>query len=356
MIDTISVISPDISESLVLELEKYMLRKQAIHNGIIVYSFDTIPYQGSYTNKINIVVSREKYIYDDINKIARKVKCNPYIRLEGSLHKYFLGHNCFGGSDNLYQLFYRMLKNIEKDLNLKNNLPVWHKWIVRRIDYAKIYSVGNQSNVLSYFHSLRNVTYPRGKVSYYAGESLYRGGRTTSIKIYNKYAEYLKHDYKIWKKNNPEKAELIKNKCSDIIRIEVEIKNNKFKYDYNKDITIKEVKISYLEKVYKEELRRLLNEGENMRKELKNNHHVRLYLQNKLCTREFNVLYGFYNDLCLNGYDIVRNSTSKTTFYRNIKKLKDYGINYRNNDIAIVDSYKFNPFLHDSDDEDLIAI
>lgn len=356
MIDTISVISDAISEDLAKELEKFVLRKQAIHNGNILYSFDMIPYIGSYTNKVNIVVSREKYIYNEYRRIAEKISCKPYIRLEGSLHKFFLGHNCFGGSNNINYMFKNMINKIECDLNLKNKLPYWEDWIIKRIDYAKIYRLNSQEEVVTYFNSLHNVTYPRGKVTYYAGESLYRGGRTTAIKIYNKMNEYIKHDYKIWKKLSLERAEDIRKRTKGIIRIEVEIKNNKFKYDYGREIKIKELDIRYLEKVYNEEIRRLLNEGEEMKKELKNNAQVRLYLQNKCSESEFKILYAFYNDLSINGKDVVRSSTSKTTFYRNLKKLRNLGINYINTDIVVKDSCKFNPFLNESDDTDMIVV
>lgn len=357
MIDTVCLVSPPIANDLFIELEKVILRKKAIYKGNIVYSFDTIPYINTYQRKININVLDEKWVYNSITGTAEKIKCKKYIKIEGSLHKYFLGHNCYGGSDNLIYQFSNMLKKIKIDLELKLEFPCAENWIIDRIDYARIYRLKNNEYVENYFNSFQNIHYPRGQVLVKQGESIYRAGRTTTIKAYNKLAEFKKHDYKWWKKYAPKEAELIKNNTEGIIRYEVEIKKRKLKYDFNKDVLVKDIDVKYMRNVLEVELKRLLNEGEYMRKELKDNEKVRLFLFNVLEKNQFNVVYGFYNDLAINGYEIVRKSMPKSTFYKRLNILKKYGINYKNTNISLnINNYEFNPFTAMPDDTDMIAV
>lgn len=356
MIDTVNIYCYELDQALLDELEEYILRKMAIYKGAIVYIFDILPYQNTYTNKIQIKIKDEKWEYDQERKIAVKVKCKKYIEIEGSLHKLYLGHNCYGGSDNIKYQVEGLLMKIKEDLKLKNDLPEYKNWYINRIDYAKIYKTGNQNNVRNYFNSLRNIHYPRGHVQYYAGEAIYRGGRTTGVKIYNKYVEYMKHGYNNLKRLSIDYANEVMENVIDIIRCEVEIKKNKLKYDFQKkEIKLSELTLNYLESIYKVEIKRLLNEGEDVRK-LKNNNDVRIYLMNNLSGNKFNIIYGFYNDLCINGVDEVKKSISKSTFYRNMKILKNYGINYKNNDIVITNNYQFNPLYDPDYNIDLIAV
>lgn len=359
MIDTIDIYSEKISPELYAELLTKSVIKTARHQiedkVHILYEFANCTYQNSYSSKILISLCTEKWIYNERLKIAEKITCSPYLRIVGSLHKFFLGTNVFGGSDNLkYQVLF-LLNSIEKDMELINILPGYDSWFINRIDYAKIYNVGTQKNVLEYFNSLQNVKYPRSKTLYFEGESIYKGGRATSIKIYNKMAEYKRNDYKRWKKMHEEKANAILDASAPLIRCEVEIKKPKLQYDFKKqEIKLNEINKKYMDKIYKIEIYRMLNEGEEMNK-IKNNAQVRMILQNQLSSEMSRLVYGFYNDLCLNGYKAVKETLPKTTYYRYQKILKELGINYINHDIKNENVVYFNPLTAQSYDLDLIC-
>jgi II/X family phage/plasmid replication protein len=315
-----------------------------------------VQYQKSYSSKIIIAISREKWVYNELKKVAVKIQCEPYIKITGSLHKFFLGHNLFGGSDNIkYQVEY-LLRSIEVDLELTEQLPNYSDWYINRIDYARIYNLGSQKNVMQYFSSMQNVKYPRSKVIYYEGESLYKGGRSTSVKIYNKLQEFKQHDMKKWKKYNPQKCTELLVNADGLVRCEIEVKKPKMQYDLQKsEIKLNEITIDYLKNIFKTEIERLLNEGEEMEK-VKNNAQVRMILQNKLSPELFRLVYGFYNDMCLNGYKSVKSTMAKATYYRYKKILKELGINYVNHNITNENAVYFNPLIDKSLDTDLIAM
>ena len=67
------------------------------------------------------------------------------------------------------------------------------------------------------------------------------------------------------------------------------------------------------------------------------------------------LVYGFYNDMCLNGYKAVKASMPESSYYRYKKILKELGINYTNHSIVSTDVINFNPLVNESYDLDLIC-
>ena len=59
-----------------------------------------------------------------------------------------------------------------------------------------------------------------------------------------------------------------------------------------------------------------------------------------------NLLYNFYCNIQLNGLNEVKNSISSSTYYRNIKLLKEAKIDFSQNYVLIDESnvFFFNPF------------
>lgn len=117
-----------------------------------------------------------------------------YIEMEGSFHKIIKGYNSHNGIYNLQYIVKGFIKLAENVYNIK--LPSVEKWYLQRIDVAKCFDIESQKNVIDYINSLSFCTYSRRKAKFYAGESLYFSGTTTTLKIYNKMLELKKHNVK----------------------------------------------------------------------------------------------------------------------------------------------------------------
>ena len=171
-------------------------------------------------------------------------------------------------------------------------------------------------------------------------------GTTTTLKIYNKFLEFEKHDKKRLYNLNFN----IDNYISDIqgfIRFECEIKKKKLKYDFNSNY-VRVVNISYeeLREIWESEFMKFLKMFDNELKVVRDKNAVKNRLYTIYNERKASLLYNFYLSICVDGLDIVRKETSKPTFYRNIKLLKEARIDFSQKyKLDLEDDFvDFNPF------------
>ncbi|WP_144675091.1 hypothetical protein [Desulfitobacterium sp. LBE] len=95
MIDTVVIESPPIGYAMEGFIENFCIKSQAIQlkTGELVYSFTNGSLDGSFDSRISIQVKRERWTIDHNLfvekgiKTPKKVKCEPYIRVECSVHK-----------------------------------------------------------------------------------------------------------------------------------------------------------------------------------------------------------------------------------------------------------------------------
>jgi II/X family phage/plasmid replication protein len=184
-------------------------------------------------------------------------------------------------------------------------------------------------------------------MQFYNDESVYLSGSTSTLKIYNKFLEFKKHDLKRLAKTNFDLNNYI-DTIKGFVRFECEIYKRKF-LDYFKikdnKLLVNNVKYENLKEIWGVEFMKLLNFAGNDLNIVRGREAVLKRLQTLYKPSLVNTLYNFYSSIMLNGENDVKKFMSKTTYYRNKKYLLDAGIDisqtYKVEEISI---YNFNPF------------
>jgi len=303
--------------------------------GELHYELNSAHLIGSYSNSVNIR-------FGDGGVYGFKDK--KYLSVEGSYHKLINGYNSHNGYYNLEEIVNFFVGAIEYDFKVK--LPNITHWFLQRIDIAIVYDLGDNQKVRKYINNLSLCNYPRRNIKHYTDESIYTTGTTTTLKIYNKMLEFRKHDMKKLYNSNFNIDNYL-NEIDGFVRFECEIKKKKLEDIYNKKyIRVKKVNYEDLRSVWSEEFMKLLKFFESDLTIVKNKDDIRNRILTCYGKVRGNNLYAFYSSLMLDGFNQVKNNTSKSTFYRKIKDLisvnidisQKYKLDMKN---EIVD---FNPF------------
>jgi len=232
------------------------------------------------------------------------------------------------------------------ELSYSIELPSLENWYLQRCDIAICYDLKSQDNVKSYINSLSRCSYPRRNAKFFYDESLYLSGTTTTLKIYNKLLEFKKHDMK--KFSNNKKFNLfdyLKN-IDGFIRFECEIKKKMLKKIYHENhIKITNIKYEELKNVWSEEFMKILQFIKNDLEIVRGRKAVYERLNEIYKPSRANQLYYFYCSIQLNGLKDIKINTSSSTYYRNIKDLKQAKIDFSQSyKIEEMELFYFNPF------------
>lgn len=190
--------------------------------------------------------------------------------------------------------------------------------------------------------------YPRRNIKTYQDESIYLTGSTTTLKIYNKLLEFKKHDLKKLRNTNFDIFNYVQ-QINGFVRFECEIKKKKLVNMYDtKFIRVRNINYKDLKKVWCEEFMKLLKLFDtdmniiSDKKQIENRLYT-LYKQQKA-----SILYNFYTSIMVDGLREVKKRTKKSTYYRNIKELKQANIDFSQTykiDLK-KDIVEFNPFQY----------
>lgn len=338
MIDTVKIYTA-IDSEIYEEVYNNSIVKSSINkkDGELLYEVINDSLEGSYSSKLSVRVGCGiKYNLPDLGY---------YIEIEGSYHKIWKGYNSHDGIYNLQYIVKRFIELAENSYNIK--LPTYDKWYLQRIDIAKCFDIENQLNVCDYINSLSACRYARRKLKFFANESLYLSGTTTTLKIYNKSLEFQKHDLKKFK-DTEFNIENYLNNIKGFIRFECEIKKKKLQSMYGidkKHISVKDLEYYEFEKIWSDEFMKLLGMLESDLKIVRGKEEVKKRLLTIYGTVKGMRLFNFYCTIQLNGIDFIKKDTSKSAFYRNIKELKEAKVDYSQTyQIEEVQRFWFNPF------------
>lgn len=352
MIDTIGLESPTIPECLAQRIESQSILRRAVDmvSGELLYQLTSCQLEGSYDSRIHISVKRERfqsiqtvdYIreVDSLGKGHKRrvqtvlVSCEPYLYLEGSVHKALLGHNVFGGTADFQVVAYWLLGRVGDLLGV--DLLGLGQWVVRRCDVAECFQLDSFSAVQEYFRGLNSAEYPRRPVTRYGASGIYAPGYITTVKMYHKGVEFLKHDRpRLSKRLSIEQLTELQEQANLIVRTEVEIKARKFVYDFGRLLQIGEVDQKYLDRIYDEGVRKLLKEGEDHVKVVRSAVNVERRLYNVYSSRQAGVLLGTWYRLSAMGESRVKEQLPERTFYRHRRLLKMAGCGWLGTDVTV---------------------
>jgi II/X family phage/plasmid replication protein len=376
MIDTMGLESPSISEEVVYKVEQFLTKYLGIDvgTGEKKYEFTSGDLLSTHESKIKVKVMRERFLSQyDFDRHTGKtihrlitVSSDPYLIVEGSVHKAMLGHNVFGGSSDFVLLSCWFINFIESILNVE--LPYFEVWQVRRIDVAQIFDLGSFEAVEEYIRGMKHAYYPRRKVIPYEFESIYVPGSKTTSKYYHKGPEFAKHDRKRLQKLGKTKIiDDLQKKANNLLRVEIEIKSKKLREVFEGRLPyVGEITMGFLTDSYNKEVFKLLREKQEPdRIEIyRTTESVENRLNDVYSKRLARNLFGTWIKLASIGEKRVKANMSEPTFYKHRKLLMDANIAWLQSDILVNEQYSyvpsgFMPLIHDKHcigDVDLIVI
>lgn len=305
--------------------------------GEIYYNIINDHLQGSYDSSLSIRVDTgSKYGF-----------INSYVlEIEGSYHKILKGYNSHDGFYNLSDIVLGLKNIVENAYSIK--LPDLKHWFVNRIDIAICFDLVEQKNVLGYINNLSACKYPRRELRNfgdYGGTGVYYSGTSTTLKIYNKYVEFKKHDFNKFKNTSFDLLKYL-DFIKGFVRFEVEIKKKKLVSIYNKKyIRVRNVNYSDLKNVWSNEFMKLLKMYESELKLVRSKEEVEKRLITLYGNSKGSRLYNFYLSLIIDGSELVKSRTSHNWYYTNTRDLKKAGVDFSQMlDIDFDNILDFNPF------------
>ena len=338
MIDTIKIYTM-ISKDIYYTIKENSIVKTSYQTktGEVFYNIVNDKLEGSYSSSLSVRVG-EGGKYKFINQY--------YLEIEGSFHKIIRGYNTHNGFYNLVSITRTLIDMLEKHYNVK--LPTFEHWFLQRVDITKVFDLENNDNVRDYINNLSFCRYPRRKIKHYNDESIYMSGTTTTLKIYNKMLEFRKHDMKKLNENGFPVLKFLP-VIQGFIRFECEIKKKKLEQEYKKKyIRIKEINYRELEKIWRDEFMKMIRLFEKDMEVVRKKQDVERRLKTLYKETKAVRLYNFYLSIMVDGLENVKNKTNKSSFYDNIKALKDANIDFSQSTNINFDEHfiDFDPFSY----------
>lgn len=383
MYDTVVIKSPEIDletkDKILAFCNKY--EGMDIFTGEVLYTFTSGMLEGSYDYRIRICVDNGEWVKED-TLTPVKVSTYWYIKVECSVHKLMLNHNCFGGpTDIKYSIAY-LVKFLEECMNVI--LPSYLKWEVEKVDISRIFVFNDKAICKRIMNNFRNALYTRRKPQVYDTSFMFAGS-TTVLKFYWKGPEFEKHDYKrvmkyiskifdlSYSEDNgdlkrqrlvPLKWEYDKilERAYRTIRYECSIKNRKLKDLFKSEkVYVHMLNDRLFTQCADIELKKLIKEEDGMnivrRSDLVKERLISLHGMTL-----GNYLFGTWSGLVAHGEMATKDSMSKPTFYRHRKLLIESGVSWTmaNNHLKmfsiVPDDFTFldNKYVDDTVDPEVI--
>ena len=145
--------------------------------------------------------------------------------------------------------------------------------------------------------------------------SMYHG-TTTTLKIYNKYQEFKKHDLSRFKSTDTFHIDNYLDIIQGYLRFEIEIKKKKLESMYkSKYVRVRNISYEDLKEVWSEEFMKLLKFYENELTIIRDREKVKTRLCNIYGDTRGRNLYDFFCSLIVDGDLTVKNNMSKIDIF-----------------------------------------
>ena len=336
MVDTMKIVTM-INEKIYKHIYSRSKINTSYNNetGEVFYKIINNNVEGSYSSSLSVRVGNgAKYKFGNMY----------YIEIEGSYHKLIKGYNSHNGYYNVVQIASNLIKMVEQAYYIK--LPKLNHWFVQRIDIAICFNLGNQNNVERYINNLSSCNYPKRKLKHYENESIYLTGSTTTLKIYNKLLEFKKNDIKKFRETDFNMEKYTK-EIEGFVRFECEIKKRTLQNVFNCNyVRVCNIDYDTLKGVWEQEFRKLLKLAESDMNVISERERVKERLSNTYSKSRAQNLYNYYILILSLGIKEVRKSNKKSMYYKNIRELKNVGVDFSQKyDIQLNENrIEFNPF------------
>ncbi len=213
MVDTIRFKIPQ-SEILLQSIRDncVVVKRSKKNEQISIYTIDKL-YLGSFDRHINIQVDSGDNVY-----------------IEFSAPKYKYGHN-------LFLLYPESLKETLSQLYIDlvtffGIFPELNKWILQRVDLCYSWKLKNEEDSTNAISILKTLSFSR-KQPYSRAESIMYIGSAYSVKFYQKYKEFFKHDYKdMLKEGKLDEATELLLFSKGILRFEASLKRKQVDFEF----------------------------------------------------------------------------------------------------------------------------
>lgn len=345
MLDTVKLRSGYLDEQTAKAVEVQMHRTQRIDlaSGEILYQLTGNLLPGSYDHRVSVRVCREdlkaeRTLQERLQGRKRvvpiTVPSEPYLIIEGSVHKALLGHNVYGGPADFQAPCRWLVKDLGKRLGV--SLPDGRGWEVIRADWAEVYDLGSFEAVQEFLGGLTHARFPRREVGRYGEHSVHCGGYTTAVKLYHKGVEFASHDAPRLKDCfKPEQLEELQLLANRMLRVEVSVKHRKIRADLGLECQVEQVTTEYLKSVHDQETGRLLREGMTDMQVVRTFKEVKARLYTVYGARLGSTLFATWAEFAAIGEDSARKTMKRSKFYEHRKLLEQAGCSWHLSDIHL---------------------
>ena len=360
MIDTCVFITAAVGKEIIESVIAHSVIKSAFDckEDQLMYEIVTCDLRNSADSRISITLLDKKWTKEVGEMIPSKKDCEYHLKIECSIHKQMLGHNCFGGSSDFSALTRWLYFKLWDLLGVQ--LPDYNYWLAYRIDVAEVYNLGSKEAVQDWFRLISNAKMSRreGKEYTYGDTGFYVPGESTTVKMYHKGTEFRKHDKGRCKRFYTENdLALLMAMASKLLRVEVEIKPRKLKYDSfnnwcNENLLsikrpddfkgrlpfVSEITNEYLKTVHDAEILKILKGFGDSMKACRTKDAVEQLLFEKYKPLKAGKLLGFWFRLASDGEKKIKNSMAEPTFHRWKNDLLAAGCTWLATDVVIAET------------------
>lgn len=346
MIDTISIISPEIKSKAVIDkINEFMTFKSYgvdLETGDIRYEFIKGNLEGSFDYRIALnIIEKElrptQLANGDIVYVNKKLEY-PRIKVECSPHKLILGHNIFGFTDNISLIVRYLVNFLEKQMDVK--LPRFCLWEIRRIDCANSFIV---DDALEYIRQI-GVYISRP----YTGEKKPNKYGNTGInitssydcwKVYHKGIEFKNNDYKRLLKCDKILADRLLEFSKNIVRIELEIRWRRLKEKFGgRYPRCNEINVEWLRSEWKMKTESILKMNLDGNKKYASEREVFNVISNSKYSKKMKKsLYNSWLILARHGDLELKKFLGKSQYYEHRKILRSLNIVWVNGESDIIE-------------------
>lgn len=316
MIDTLKLVSPDLDADTLAAVKAASVVKLAVDNatGEELWSFTSGELLGSHDHRVRFSVRDSRLV------------------TEGSVHKLLLGHNIFGGSDDLAACARFLVAGIVERLGVP--LPAADLWEVHQIDHAEAFLFDSFDAVEGYFRAMQGVSYPRRTVSRHGFNSIHVPGRLTTVKLYHKGVEFNAHDRKRLKRVMLSTSlDWLQDYANSVLRSEVSLRR-RLAEDFGGWPLVSQIPEGYAKRVHDSELAKLVREGGAEMETVRTFLEVKARLHEIYTPRNAEILLGTWMKLSAMGEEETKKGVVRSTFFLHRKQLLEAGCSWHSGDVV----------------------